>query len=319
MSVPRKVENTMKVAMFFDGKNFYEAKRRYAPALNVHYETMAKWVTEQVGGPSAEFVGAYYYTGYNTDTSPAGLGLRNFLMNLETRRGFFVRREPRVRRSAKCKRCGKTYTYRTEKRVDTRLVAELILFGAVNAYDAAVVFSGDQDLVPAIEAVNAMGKQVYLATWPKHGVSHELRIRAFGQVYLSDGISTFKVVPGMKAGVVPTPAAAIPPSTVVVTVTPPATVSAPASPIAVVAPAPAPSIALPTPSVESEVAAAVKSLTYVSLGYFIVRWQGQPGFPPLKSKGRIDAVNKAITEGRIVPYNHTLGSGTVRALRLPTS
>lgn len=310
----------MKVAMFFDGKNFYEAKRKYAPALNVHYETMAQWVADQVGGSGAEFVGAYYYTGYSTDTSPKGIGVRNFLMNLEMRRGFFVKREPRVRRTAKCKRCGKTYTYRTEKRVDTRLVADLIHFAAVNAYDAAVVFSGDQDLIPAIEAVNAMGKRVYLATWPKHGVSRDLRIAAFGQVYLRDGEAIFKVVPGMRAGAItaPTPApAAVPPSTVVVTVTPPAAVAAPAPPTAVVATAPAPAHAAPIPSVENEVDAAAKTLTYVSLGYFITRWQGQPGFPPVKSRERIEAVNKAISEGRVVSYDHSQGSGTVRALRLP--
>src|SRR4029453_2738313 len=45
------------------------------------------------------------------------------------------------------------------------LVADLIPFAANGAYDAAVLVSGDDDFVPAVEAVNALGKKVWVATW----------------------------------------------------------------------------------------------------------------------------------------------------------
>ena len=67
----------------------------------------------------------------------------------------------------------------------------MIHFAAVNAYDVAILLSGDQDFAPAVDAVNALGKRVYLATWPGHGVSKELRIRCYGQISLGEGVDEF--------------------------------------------------------------------------------------------------------------------------------
>jgi hypothetical protein len=77
--------------------------------------------------------------------------------------------------------------------VDTRLVADLIHYAANGAYDAAVLVSGDDDFVPAVEAVNALGKQVWVATWSPDELSTDLRVRCFGHIHLSDGIGSFRV------------------------------------------------------------------------------------------------------------------------------
>ena len=186
----------MRVAIFFDGKNYYSALQQYAPQLEVDYDKLATWLSKKVGGPTGSFVGAYYYTGYYTGpvgaAASAGERFHNFLRGLELRPGYFVRREPRVRRHTKCKLCHKSYQYSAEKRVDTRLVADMIHYAAVDSYDAAVLLSGDQDFVPAVEAVNALGKRVYVAVWPGHGLSRELRVRCFDRVLLSQGISDFQ-------------------------------------------------------------------------------------------------------------------------------
>lgn len=96
----------MRVAIFFDGKKFYRALQEYNPTLQIDYDKFARWVTTCAGGSSAVFVGAYYYTGHNPD--PAGAGrsaFTDFLRGLELRRGYFVKREPHVKRTAKCKKC----------------------------------------------------------------------------------------------------------------------------------------------------------------------------------------------------------------------
>ena len=85
------------------------------------------------------------------------------------------------------------YEYTTEKRVDTRLVAELIQYAANGAFDAAVLISGDDDFVPAVEAVNALGKRVWVATWSAEELSSDLRVRCFGQIRLSEGLGAFRV------------------------------------------------------------------------------------------------------------------------------
>jgi hypothetical protein len=136
------------------------------------------------------FGGAYYYVGVSAGAPPL---VEGFLKGLELRPGYFVKREPRVRRTGRCNVCGGEYEYTTEKRVDTRLVADLIHYAANGAYDAAVLVSGDDDFVPAVEAVNALGKQVWVATWSAEELSTDLRVRCFGHIHLSEGIPSFKV------------------------------------------------------------------------------------------------------------------------------
>jgi hypothetical protein len=180
----------MKVSVFFDGQNFYRSLQRYDESLRVDYDRLAAWITQAVGGPGAIFAGAHYYVGVSADAPPL---VEGFLKGLELRPGYFVKRELRVRRSGRCPACGVEYEYTTEKRVDTRLVAEMIHYAAIGAFDAAVLVSGDDDFVPAVEAVNALGRQVWVATWSAEDLSKDLRVRCFGQIHLSDGIGAFRV------------------------------------------------------------------------------------------------------------------------------
>jgi hypothetical protein len=180
----------MKICIFFDGQNFYRSLLRYDESLRVDYDRLALWITQKVGGDGAVFGGAYYYVGVSAG---APQQVEAFLKGLELRPGYFVKRDPRVRRTGRCPNCGGEYDYTTEKRVDTRLVADLIHYAANGAYDAAVLISGDDDFVPAVEAVNALGKQVWVATWSAEELSSDLRVRCFGQIRLSDGITSFRV------------------------------------------------------------------------------------------------------------------------------
>ena len=179
----------MKVCIFFDGQNFYRSLLRYDESLRVDYDRLAVWITQAVGGPQATFSGAYYYVGVSAG-APALV--EGFLKGLELRPGYFVKRDPRVRRTGRCPACGNEYEYTTEKRVDTRLVADLIHYAANGGYDAAVLVSGDDDFVPAVDAVNALGKQVWVATWSAEELSSDLRVRCFGHIHLSEGISAFR-------------------------------------------------------------------------------------------------------------------------------
>lgn len=180
----------MNVKIFFDGQNFYRSLLRYDESIRVDYDRLAAWITQAVAGPTGVFCGAYYYVGVSSDAPPL---VEGFLKGLELRPGYFVRREPRVRRTGHCSACGADHEYTTEKRVDTRLVAELIQYAANGAFDAAVLVSGDDDFVPAVEAVNALGKRVWVATWSSDELSSDLRVRCFGQVWLSEGIGAFRV------------------------------------------------------------------------------------------------------------------------------
>ena len=194
----------MKVCIFFDGQNFYRSLLRYDESLRVDYDRLATWITQAVGGPAAMFGGAYYYVGVSAD---APVLVEGFLKGLELRPGYFVKREPARAAQGRCPSCGTEYEYTTEKRVDTRLVADLIHYAANNAYDAAVLVSGDDDFVPAVEAVNALGKQVWVATWSAEELSTDLRVRCFGHIRLSEGLGAFRTERVPASVVRPRPAA----------------------------------------------------------------------------------------------------------------
>jgi uncharacterized LabA/DUF88 family protein len=248
----------MKVCIFFDGQNFYRSLQRYDETLRVDYDRLATWIAQSVGGPGAMFAGAYYYVAVSADAPQV---VEGFLKGLELRPGYFVKRERRVRRSVRCPACGADNEFTTEKRVDTRLVADLIQFAANGAYDAAVLVSGDDDFVPAVEAVNALGKQVWVATWSAEELSSDLRVRCFGQLDLSQGLSAFRTdrLPRDRWPAAPRGAR-------------------PVTRLPVAAPSPLPAEVAVERGL-GELQRAEARLPHVSRGYFVMRWKSHT-LPP---------------------------------------
>jgi hypothetical protein len=266
----------MKICIFFDGQNFYRSLLRFDESLRVDYDRLALWITQAVGGPAALFGGAYYYVGVTADAPPV---VEGFLKGLELRPGYFVKREPRVRRTGRCGACGAEYEYTTEKRVDTRLVADLIHYAANGAYDAAVLVSGDDDFVPAVEAVNALGKQVWVATWSAEELSKDLRVRCFGHIHLSDGVAAFRVERSR----------------------PPARMARPPA-------------GGTLERVHAELQRAEARLPHVGRGYFVMRWRS-PQLPPAGPE-REALVQQLIESGLAEEFEITDADGRlVRALR----
>jgi hypothetical protein len=264
----------MKIAIFFDGQNFYRSLLRYDESLRVDYDRLAVWITQQVGGPNALFSGAYYYVGLSADAPPAVDG---FLKGLELRPGYFVKREPRVRRSGRCPHCGAEYEYTTEKRVDTRLVADLIQHAASGAFDAAVLVSGDDDFVPAVEAVNALGKQVWVATWSAEELSKDLRVRCFGHIHLSEGLGAFRAE---RARVSERAPGRLLPSRLQRPVVPPPAAAQTALEHGV-----------------AELQRAQARLPHVSRGYFVMRWKSHQ-LPPVGAER--EALVQQLLEARLI-------------------
>jgi len=250
----------MKVCIFIDGQNFYRSLLRYDENLRVDYDRLALWITQAVGGPAASFEGAYYYVGVSAG-APALV--EAFLKGLELRPGYFVKREPRVRRSGRCPACGVDYDYTTEKRVDTRLVADMCHFAAIGAFDTAVLVSGDDDFVPAVEAVSLLGRRVWVATWSADDLSIALRVKCFGHLHLSEGLGAFRAERARHAdrGVVPARGDARSPVTPVRSFN----TASPAE--------------FTLDRAVAELQRAEARLPHVSRGYFVTRWKSHQ-LPP---------------------------------------
>ncbi len=183
----------MRVALFFDGKNHMKDLRRAASERWIDHGALAKWVVEQVGG--TRMVSAFYYTGVPNPNEDGGgtekHALADLLEDLERKPGFFVRRINRRTNSRDCPHSRQTVTYTEEKMVDTSLVVDLVLLAARDAFDVAVVFSGDLDVQPALEALRSMGKPCWIATFGDGGLSKSLSRSAWHTIDLLPHLDAF--------------------------------------------------------------------------------------------------------------------------------
>ncbi len=189
----------MRVALFFDGNNFYGGWRETAAPTRVEFQALARWLVESVGG--TELAGAWYYTGVDKGEPTETVNLESrdrlegFLTMLEHQPGYFVRRFPRVPRATTCSSCGAEHTFSQEKGVDTTMVADMIRLAAAGAFDAMVLVTGDADHAPGLVAVRELGRRALVATWGGYGLSHWLRAEAWDHVDLLEGLSQFAADP----------------------------------------------------------------------------------------------------------------------------
>lgn len=63
----------------------------------------------------------------------------------------------------------KTYTT-IEKGTDVNVAVQMLSKGFQNAYDIAILVSGDTDYIPVVESLHNLGKTVILATLPQQNV-----------------------------------------------------------------------------------------------------------------------------------------------------
>ncbi|GAB6065803.1 NYN domain-containing protein [Aquifex pyrophilus] len=77
-----------------------------------------------------------------------------------------------------------------EKEVDIMLATDMLSLAFLNAYDTAVLVSGDSDFIHTVEAVQSLGKRVENATFKKTS-SYNLRKACDRFILLDDYIDVF--------------------------------------------------------------------------------------------------------------------------------
>lgn len=181
----------MRVCLFFDGKNHMKDLRRAAGERWLDHEALARWTVAHVGG--TQLVAAYYYTGVPTpqDEGHERHALSDLLEELERKPGFFVKRFNRRATTRECPHCHEVIAYTEEKMVDTSLVADMVTLATRDAFDAAVIFSGDLDLAPGLAACHALGKRGWIATFGESGLSRSLVRAAWGTIDLLKHLDEF--------------------------------------------------------------------------------------------------------------------------------
>lgn len=326
----------MRVCIFFDGKNFHSGWRDEAGGKRLTFPKLSRWLVDKVGG--SLLWGAYYYTGIEMGPAAVTEGqkkLAGFLDMLELQPGFFVKRFPRKSTMFQCAQCGAENRYTQEKEVDTTMVADMLRLAAVGAFDVLVLVSGDSDHAPAVEGVRMLGRQAYVSTWGRAGLSSRLRKAAFDHIDLLEGLSSFEDAEGSGP-----PAPPGPEPRYAIDDLPPASPSQPqngqASPASQgaqpdatgeegepeegEAPRPPAEDGAPTYEPTNEEAIFIEELRgaerrlrngYVGANYFVTRWQSSRMDPSPDARRRM--LEHLVTAGLIEVYHAPDGNAALRA------
>lgn len=180
-----------RVAIYIDGKNHMKDIAGAARNRWIDHRTMFEWLVSAVGGD--DLASVHYYTGVPNPVEDASTrrSLTELLRRFEDIPGVFVHRYPRQTANWACSGCGTKESFTREKCVDTAMVADLVLHGARGAYDEAIVLSGDMDFVPGLDAVHALGKKAWVATFGHIGISKTLTRAAWGSLDLAENLDAF--------------------------------------------------------------------------------------------------------------------------------
>jgi len=172
--------------LFVDGENFTKRGQAVLKAAGVANPTTDRWrrdvflwvpqheATRSIlgnwwreGTGPQRATRAYFYTSMNTG-EPEWTDTRLALRALGFEPRLFPRRQGR------------------SKAVDIALTTDVLTLAYEDAYEVAVLFAGDGDYVPLVEAVKRSGRHVVVAFFSTDGLSPDLRIAADEFVDLSE-------------------------------------------------------------------------------------------------------------------------------------
>lgn len=165
-----------RVMVFMDGSNLHWARRIYNQQnrtdLKIDYQ---KFVNVIVG--NRELVRAIYYC--SKPDSPSE-GQQKFIAYLRSIGIQVVEKLLKTRTDVVTKRM-----FSVEKGVDVALAVDLVQLAWENAYDVALIVSGDSDYIGAIRVIMSKGKNVEVVSF-KNALSRELREAALRTVFIDD-------------------------------------------------------------------------------------------------------------------------------------
>lgn len=168
---------TNRTMVFIDGANLYMCiKLGLKQTKQIRVDDLAK---KLVG--DRELVRIYYYNtpSPSTEVEEQKANQRFFtklgwIDNLQVRLGRIMKRTYNI----ECNNCHKAITYNThiQKGVDTRIAVDMVTLAFSNAYDTAILVSGDSDLSEAVDYIREhTHKKVENACVPGVGWSKTLR------------------------------------------------------------------------------------------------------------------------------------------------
>jgi len=148
----------LRVMVFIDGSNLLHSSQRFKQGFKIDY---VKLVQELVGGRN--MIRSYFYCSYKIPPNEK-----------ETKFHEALKRQGIAVVARRLRQRGSQYV---EKGVDVALVTDMLGFAFKNAYDVAILVSGDEDYVGAVDEIKRVGKKVEIASF-EFAAARELKLIA---------------------------------------------------------------------------------------------------------------------------------------------
>lgn len=173
-----------RVMVFIDGSNFLagygEFQQEQNKKLTIHYPSLKEALLRAARGDKGHIIFEHIKTNYYASEGipkkvKATGNIDVSAKDIEVFKTSLVKNH--VKLNLKSRIRGK------EKGVDVALAVDLLSMAYSNAYDYAIIVSGDADFINAIEEVKRFGKIVYVASFKKR-FNEELMTHVDGIIFL---------------------------------------------------------------------------------------------------------------------------------------
>jgi len=149
-----------KVMIFIDGSNLFRTFKQFRPDIDY---SIKKLVNILIKG--RKLIRPYYF---GSIKYPPPEGQIKFYDGIRYEGIDVTTRPLKIRtRPCECPTCKHqwTQTIEIEKGVDVALITKMLSFGFKNAYDVAILVSGDADYIEAVEQIRDLGKRVEIISF----------------------------------------------------------------------------------------------------------------------------------------------------------
>lgn len=149
------------------------------------WQMFSDYLAQVAGSPLLD---AHFFDSIDPDTVERQATFHQFLRNQLSFQLHFSGLKEKKRR---CPECGIQYEEFEQKGVDVSMTISMLKLAYSNAYDQALLCTGDGDFAPLVSFIrDSLGKRVVVLGW-SNGVAPGLRDSAYATITLNDYIDKF--------------------------------------------------------------------------------------------------------------------------------
>ena len=125
---------------------------------------------------------------FASETDPPREGASSFYQFLKEQLRWEVVVYPLGKKTLKCDNCDHTHTTLVEKGVDIGLATKMLMLAMNQAFETAILVSGDRDYLETVKYIKGMGLRVEVISW-RAGLSDALESESSAPVIYLDRLN----------------------------------------------------------------------------------------------------------------------------------